>query len=344
MATLFQRQHGTGPDDDTVLGVKTVRFHQVELDHQLLPLFKRAGTFLGGLFHRQDVARAPQLHCGRFAIGALDLVEVHHADRLFGFVFNRPVAMRHKPDNDHAAACQELLNSIFFFHLIYLWLAHARGDATAFAVGFTNVLSFSSSVAAGRAGGAATIHNGRLYIGRFIDWLAERGVLNAQDAPRPMLERYQRVLFHHREQDGQPLSFAGQHVRLTTIQGFFKWLCRKYYITANPAADLELPKVEKRLPRQVLTAHEAEQVLSQPDLSTPVGIRDRAILEILYSTGMRRKELTGLRLYDLDLERGTVMIREGKGKRDRLLPIGARHGLAVQIPERSPAQAHRGTG
>jgi hypothetical protein len=69
-------------------------------------------------------------------------------------------------------------------------------------------------------------------------------VLNAQDVTRPMLERYQRVLFHHRKQDGTPLSFAGQHVRLTTIQGFFKWLCRKYYITANPAADLELPKVE----------------------------------------------------------------------------------------------------
>lgn len=171
---------------------------------------------------------------------------------------------------------------------------------------------------------SGTIHNGRLYIGRFIDWLAERGVVRAQDVTRPMLERYQRVLFHHRKQDGQPLSFAGQHVRLTTIQGFFKWLCRKYYITANPAADLELPKVEKRLPRQVLTAHEAEQILSQPDLATPVGIRDRAILEILYSTGMRRKELTGLRLYDLDLERGTVMIREGKGKKDRLLPIGQR--------------------
>ena len=169
-----------------------------------------------------------------------------------------------------------------------------------------------------------TIHNNRLYVGRFIDWLAERGVLRAQDVTRPMLERYQRVLFHHRKQDGQPLSFAGQHLRLTTIQGFFKWLCRKYYITANPAADLELPKVEKRLPRQVLTAHEAEQILSQPDLATPVGIRDRAILEILYSTGMRRKELVGLRLYDLDLGRGTVMIREGKGKKDRLLPLGER--------------------
>lgn len=100
--------------------------------------------------------------------------------------------------------------------------------------------------------------------------------------------------------------------------------CESNYLTANPAADLELPKVEKRLPRQVLTAHQAELILNQPDTSTPAGLRDRALLEILYSTGMRRKELVGLRLYDLDLERGTVMIREGKGKRDRLLPLGAR--------------------
>jgi len=65
-----------------------------------------------------------------------------------------------------------------------------------------------------------TVQNGRLYIGRCIDWLAERGVMRAQDVTRPMLERYQRVLFHHRKADGQPLSFAGQHVRLTTIQGW----------------------------------------------------------------------------------------------------------------------------
>jgi integrase/recombinase XerD len=174
-----------------------------------------------------------------------------------------------------------------------------------------------------------TIRNNRLYVGRFIDWLAERGVTRAEDVTRPMLERYQRVLFHHRRtlangQPGPPLSFAGQHVRLTTIQGFFKWLCRHHHITANPAADLELPKVEKRLPRAVLTASEAEEILNQPDLATPIGLRDRAVLEILYSTGMRRQELTGLHLYDLDWQRGTVMIRKGKGNKDRLLPLGAR--------------------
>lgn len=177
---------------------------------------------------------------------------------------------------------------------------------------------------------SGTLSNARLYVGRCLDWLAERGVTRAEDVTRPMLERYQRVLFHHRKTNGQPLSFAGQHVRLTTIQGFFKWLCRTHRITANPAADLELPKVEKRLPRAVLTAHEAEQILSQPDLKTPVGLRDRAILEVLYSTGMRRRELTGLCLYDLDLERGSVMVRQGKGKKDRLLPIGERAAAWVR--------------
>ena len=93
------------------------------------------------------------------------------------------------------------------------------------------------------AGG--TLYNNRLYVGRCIDWLAERGVTNAQEVTRPMLERYQRVLFHHRKvmangQPGAPLSFAGQHVRLTTIQGFFKWLCRKYFITADRCRDLRL--------------------------------------------------------------------------------------------------------
>ena len=62
----------------------------------------------------------------------------------------------------------------------------------------------------------------------------------------------------------------------------------------------------------------------QPDIADPLGLRDRAILETLYSTGMRRMELVNLKLYDLDLERGTLTIRQGKGKKDRMIPIGER--------------------
>lgn len=82
--------------------------------------------------------------------------------------------------------------------------------------------------------------------------------------------------------------------------------------------------LERRLPKHVLTIAEVEQVMRQPKLDEPRGVRDRAIIETLYSTGMRRRELIGLALFDIDRERGTVMIRQGKGKKDRMIPIGER--------------------
>jgi integrase/recombinase XerD len=101
-------------------------------------------------------------------------------------------------------------------------------------------------------------------------------------------------------------------------------MARQNYILHNPASELMLPRLENRLPKYILTAEEAEQVLQQPDIGGPEGLRDRAILETFYSTGMRRIEVANLKLYDIDAERGAVMIRLGKGKKDRLIPIGER--------------------
>jgi integrase/recombinase XerD len=120
------------------------------------------------------------------------------------------------------------------------------------------------------------------------------------------------------------LSFRSQHSHLVPVRAFFKWLARQNHILYNPASELELPKLEHRLPKHVLTAREAELVLAQCDLDDPLGVRDRAILETFYSTGMRRMELVELTLYSLDAERGTVMVRQGKGKKDRMIPIGER--------------------
>jgi integrase/recombinase XerD len=108
------------------------------------------------------------------------------------------------------------------------------------------------------------------------------------------------------------------------VPAFFRWLTKTNRILFNPASELELPKIEHRLPRHVLTASEAEAVINKTDVRDHLGLRDRAILETLYSTGIRRMELIGLRLYDLDVERGTVMVRQGKGKKDRMIPIGER--------------------
>lgn len=170
-----------------------------------------------------------------------------------------------------------------------------------------------------------TVENRELYLRYLITWCEQRGITRPQDVTRPILERYARYLYYYRsEKSGKPLSFRSQHTRLVPVRAFFKWLCKQNYLLSNPASEIELPRLEKRLPKHVLTITEVDAVLSQPDVETDLGVRDRAILETLYSTGMRRMELIGLRLYDLDLERGTLMIRQGKGKRDRMVPIGER--------------------
>lgn len=171
---------------------------------------------------------------------------------------------------------------------------------------------------------AVTIETRDKSIRQFTLWAEERGITRPAQVTRPILERYQRYLYHYRKRNGDPLSPAGILSRLRPLQAFFSWLAKKNYILSNPAADLELPKTGKRLPRNVLTPAEAEIVLSIVNIGTFTGVRDRAILETFYSTGMRRMELIGLKLFDIDMERGTVMIREGKGRKDRVVPIGDR--------------------
>jgi integrase/recombinase XerD len=91
-------------------------------------------------------------------------------------------------------------------------------------------------------------------------------------------------------------------------------------LDANPIEDLESPKIPKTLP-EILTLREVEQLLEQPDRETPIGIRDRAMLEVLYATGMRVSELTQLPMNQVNLEAGYVLVF-GKGSKERIIPLG----------------------
>ncbi len=175
-----------------------------------------------------------------------------------------------------------------------------------------------------------TVEIRRRMLSRFILWCDERDLDRPQDITRPILERYRRYLYHYRKVDGQPLSFATQQQRLVPIKMFFKWLTKENYLLYNPASELELPKVHRRLPKQLLSADEVERILNQTLLHGELGIRDRAIIETLYSTGIRRMELANLKLYDVDTRNGTLMVREGKGKKDRMVPIGQRAGQWIE--------------
>jgi integrase/recombinase XerD len=170
-----------------------------------------------------------------------------------------------------------------------------------------------------------TVENNEKSLRIFVEWCEARSLGRPTEVTKPILERYQRHLFHYRsERGGKPLSFRTQHIRLGAVRAFFRWLTRQNVLLSNPASELELPKLGARLPSAVLTRTEVEKVLAQASPATAVGLRDRAILETLYATGVRRSELISLRLYDIDAERGTVMVRQGKGLKDRVIPIGER--------------------
>ena len=158
----------------------------------------------------------------------------------------------------------------------------------------------------------------------FIRWCDIRGLTTPTEITKPIAERYQRYLFHYRKKDGEPIRVQTQIVRLASVRSWFKWMSKENYILYNPLADIQMPKAEHRLPAVVLSEKEVEEILRQPDITTPLGIRDRAILETLYSTGMRRLEITNLGIYDLIADKGIIVIRQGKGKRDRVVPVGDR--------------------
>jgi integrase/recombinase XerD len=169
-----------------------------------------------------------------------------------------------------------------------------------------------------------TIEAQRHAIGRFIAWCDERGLSKPQDITRPILERYQRHVYHHRKANGQPLTVSAQLGLILPLQAWFKWLTKQNHILYNPAADLDLPTRPKALPKGLLSVSQVEDVLNGCDITKPEGLRMRAMLEVLYSTGIRRFELAGVKLFDVDVERGALMVRQGKGAKDRLVPLGDR--------------------
>jgi len=158
----------------------------------------------------------------------------------------------------------------------------------------------------------------------FIEWCLDRSLTQAASITQEIVERYQSHLYRYQMQSGKSLSIATQCHRLTALRSWFTWLAKERYLSANPAREMMLPKNDNHLPQNALTRSEIELLLEQPDLDTPVGLRDRAWMETLYSTGIRRVELRNLELSDIDWERRTLFIRQGKGRKDRVVPIGDR--------------------
>ena len=174
-----------------------------------------------------------------------------------------------------------------------------------------------------------TIIGRKLLLKYFRLWCEDRGIYAPSEVSRAVIESHQKYLHYFIGKNDKIISTRTQQIRLTAIKMFFTWLSKSKHIPFNPVSDIDLPRSEFRLPKAVLSISEVERVINQVNLDDPMGIRDRAILETLYSTGMRRTELCDLKMESIDLDKGLVMIRQGKYNKDRLIPIGERAVLWI---------------
>ena len=185
---------------------------------------------------------------------------------------------------------------------------------------------------------SASVSSREHLLGLFLHWCQQRDLRQPYEITRPILESYQRALSRTKKSNGKAVSANAQGNHVYALKGFFKWLAKARYILYNPAAELEIPRRQKRLPKYTLTQSEVERVLAVPDTDNPLQMRDRAILETLYSTGIRRAELIALKVIDLDSERGILAVRQGKGNKDRMVPIAERaiHWIERYVEEVRP--------
>lgn len=162
---------------------------------------------------------------------------------------------------------------------------------------------------------------------RFGEWLAERGGGDDRGSPEKSLadSRFEAVsraelqdYLRHCYESG--LSSRSVSRLLSSLRGFYRWLIREGIVHDDPLALIESPRIGRPLPKS-LSEHDVERLLLAPDTSTPLGLRDRAMLELLYACGLRVSELVQLTVSQVNTRQGVVRVL-GKGSKERLVPMG----------------------
>ena len=161
-----------------------------------------------------------------------------------------------------------------------------------------------------------TIINYTAMLRPFWAWLLKEAIEDLRSVSRKMLDVYAAQV------TSAPVSRSTQSLRIRAVKHLFGCLVEHNHLLVDPAVGLKEPSIGSRLPRPILTHEEMKRLLAQPNVSLTRGIRDRALLELLYATGLRIREVVLLTVYDLDLEAGLLKIRSGKGGKGRVVPVG----------------------
>jgi integrase/recombinase XerD len=164
----------------------------------------------------------------------------------------------------------------------------------------------------------------------FLEWLENRSVALASVRTDDIL-KYQSFLYAQRKPNGKPFSSGNLKNRLKALKSFFRFLYRRGHALHDPAASVDYPRGERRLPRVILTREEARKIIEAPDRKTATGLRDRAILETFYATGIRCAELSNLTPDDVDTEERVLRVVRGKGRRDRNVPLTRAAAEAIDV-------------
>jgi integrase/recombinase XerD len=169
---------------------------------------------------------------------------------------------------------------------------------------------------------AGTVKAELFFLNRFFKYLSEINTAELAAVTRDIMRDYQVHLYEQINFKGEPNGVAYQNNNLRAVKAFFRFLKENNYLPGDPTRDLSYARTPKRLPRSILSGPEAKKVIHAPNTKTILGYRDRAILEVLYSTGIRRAEVINLLLTDVDYHDGLVRVNSGKGNKDRVVPIG----------------------
>jgi integrase/recombinase XerC len=159
-----------------------------------------------------------------------------------------------------------------------------------------------------------TVRNYQTDLADFFKFLTKKELTLLDEVDRHVLRDYLSELV------GRGIAKASIARKLSAIRSFFRYLVREEIIAKNPIEQVSSPKLDRRLP-SFLTQAEMEKLLNAPDLSTPLGQRDRALLELLYASGLRVSELAGLTLEQIDLESNEIRVW-GKGSKERVVLMG----------------------
>ena len=174
----------------------------------------------------------------------------------------------------------------------------------------------------------ASMGAARYVVPRLLSHLREQGVHDLRTVKEEHVIAFARELATQPTKRGGAIALSTQRTYLGAVRRFFCFLVREEVLLEEPSRGLVLPRTE-RLPRIIPSEAQVARLMAAPPADTALGLRDRAILELLYGTGLRLSECSRLDLMDVDLAVMTLLVRNGKGKKDRLLPIPARAGEAL---------------